>query len=110
MELNLLGIKVSVVRPGAVKTDMISESTKALDIMCEKTKLYSCNADKFKKIVNSVEAKTIEPSKIAKLVEKILLKKHPKFTYTINANKYLKLLNLLPKNMQLSVIKKILDK
>ena len=40
MELQLLGISVSVLRAGAVKTDMLGVSTSALDVFCEKTKLY----------------------------------------------------------------------
>ena len=110
MELNLLGIKVSVLRCGAVKTNMISASTKALDKMCAKTKLYSYNTTKFKKIVNSVESKMIEPIKIAKLIWKILKSKKPKYVYKINANKYLKLLNSLPDKLQVAIIKNILAK
>lgn len=110
MELNLLDIKISVIRPGAVKTNMISESTNALNNMCNKTKLYKYNTSKFRQIVNNVQSKTIQPEKISKLVEKVLTKKNPKFIYSINSNKYLKLLSALPKKLQLGIIKKILKK
>ena len=110
MELNLLGIKVSVLRPGAVRTNMISASTKALDAMCAKTKLYAYNTKKFKKIVNSVESKTVTPEQIAKLVCKIITCKRPKFVYAMNANAYLKLLNALPDTWQVGIIKRILSK
>lgn len=110
MEVNLLGIKVSVLRPGAVKTNMISASTKALDAMCAKTKLYAYNTGKFKKIVNSVESKTVTPEQIAKLVCKIITCKRPKFVYAMNANGYLKLLNALPDAWQVGIIKRILSK
>ena len=52
MELQLLDIQVSVLRAGAVQTDMLGVSTSALDTFCENTKLYSCNAKRFKKIVH----------------------------------------------------------
>lgn len=110
MEVNLLGIKISVLRPGAVKTNMISASTKALDAMCAKTKLYAYNTGKFKKIVNSVESKTVTPEQIAKLVCKIITCKRPKFVYAMNANGYLKLLNALPDAWQVGIIKRILSK
>lgn len=110
MEVNLLGIKVSVLRPGAVKTNMISASTKALDAMCAKTKLYAYNTKKFKKIVNSVESKTVTPEQMAKLVCKIITCKRPKFVYAMNANGYLKLLNALPDAWQVGIIKRILSK
>ena len=32
----------------------------------EKTELYTCNADRFKRIVDSVEARSVSPEKIAK--------------------------------------------
>ena len=40
MELQLIGIRVSVIRAGAVKTDMLGASTAALDGFCERTALY----------------------------------------------------------------------
>ena len=108
MELQLLGISVSVLRAGAVNTGMLNVSTTALENFCENTKLYTCNATRFKKIVNKVEARKINPEKIAKKTLKILGKKHPKFAYKINRNPLLLLLNAMPKKFQFWVIKKIL--
>ncbi len=108
MELQLMDISVSVLRAGAVSTGMLGVSTKALDRFCENTKLYQCNAKRFKKIVDSVEAKSVSPEKIAQKTEKILRKKRPKFIYKINRNKLLLLLNALPKSWQCKIIKKIL--
>ena len=108
MELQLLGISVSVLRAGAVDTGMLGVSTSALDRFCEKTELYTCNADRFKKIVDRVEARCIPPEKIAKKVIAILEKRRPAFAYCINRNLLLLLLNILPKRMQLWVIKMIL--
>lgn len=108
MELQLLGIYVSVLRAGAVKTNMLGVSTSELDNFCNNTKLYSCNADRFKKIVNSVETKNIDPRKLSKKILKILKKKHPKFAYAINRNFLLKLLNILPQKFQFWIIKKVL--
>ena len=108
MELQLLGISVSVLRAGAVSTGMLGVSTSALDKFCENTKLYHCNAERFKKIVNGVEAKNVPPEKIALKTWEILKKKKPKFAYSVNRNKLLLLLNALPQKMQFWVIKKIL--
>ena len=108
MELQLLDIKVSVLRAGAVKTDMLGVSTTALDHFCEKTQLYSCNAARFKSIVDSVEARNIPPSNIAVKALRILKKRRPKFAYSINRNPLLLLLNILPKRMQLWIIRQIL--
>ncbi len=108
VELSLLGIFLSVIRPGAVKTDMISASTTALDRFCQKTTLYPVNAKQFKKIVDSVENKTVSPNKIAKKVEKAVKKKKPKLTYNVNRNFLLRLLSILPKKLQVFILRSIL--
>ena len=108
MELQLKGIKVSVLRAGAVSTDMLGASTDALDRFCQSTTLYSCNAKRFKQIVDGVEARSIAPSRIAKKVSRILAKKSPRFAYSINRNPLLLMLNALPKRLQLWIIKHVL--
>ncbi len=108
MELQLHGIKVSVLRAGAVETGMLGVSTTALDRFCNNTQLYSCNAKRFKGIVESVEARCVPPTKIAQKCARILKKRHPKFAYSINRNPLLLLLNILPRRVQLWTIKQIL--
>lgn len=108
MELQLLDIKVSVIRAGAVDTGMLGVSTTQLDKFCENTKLYSYNAKRFKNIVDKVEARKISPQKIADKTLKILRKKNPKFAYPINRNPMLLLFNAMPQKFQFWVIKKIL--
>lgn len=108
MELQLLGIRVSVLRAGAVDTGMLGVSTTALDRFCENTTLYTCNAERFKSIVEGVEARSISPEKIAKRCERILTKRNPRFGYSINRNPLLVLLNALPKRVQLFAIKMVL--
>ena len=109
MELQLLDISVSVIRPGAVKTGLLNQSLASMEKLHNKTVLYKENTDKYIKIVNSVEAKNIPPEKIAKKVEKVLKAKRPKFVYNINRNILLRLLSALPKRFQLYVIKKLLQ-
>lgn len=104
MELQLLGIKVSVIRAGAVSTGMLGVSTDSLADFCKNTKLYFCNAKRFKNIVDRVEARSISPEKLALKAYKISQKKNPKFAYSINRNPLLLLLNFLPKRLQLWVI------
>ncbi len=108
MELQLLDISVSVLRAGAVATNMLGASTSALEKFNQNTKLYKVNADRFMNIVNSVESKNIPPKKIADRVLKIINAKKPRFAYSINRNKLLLLLNLLPSKLQFFIIKKIL--
>lgn len=108
MELNLLDIKVSLIRPGAVKTGLLNDSTTSIDRFVNNTEIYPTMSRKFKKIVDSVQTKNIDPIKIAKISNKILKSKNPKYIYNINRNKLLRLLSILPKRFQVWVIKKIL--
>lgn len=110
MELQLLGIQVSVIRPGAVKTALLPASTKELDDFCNNTEIYVYNAEKFKKIVNGMETKSIPPDKIAKTAFRILSTRHPKYVYNVNRNFLLRLLNRLPVKWQTKIIGKILKK
>ncbi len=109
MELQLLGCKVAVVRPGAVKTDMLPASVGALGRFCAGTKLYPVNAERFKRIVERVEARSITPEKLARKVLRVLKKKSPRFAYSINRNPLLLMLGALPRRMQFRIIRKVLS-
>lgn len=109
MELQLNKIDVTTLRAGAVETPLLGDSTSELDKFVNNTKLYSCNAKKFKQIVDSVEAKAIKPEKVGNKLFKIAEKKKTKFAYKINNNFLLKLLNFLPRKLQLFIIAKILQ-
>ena len=63
MELQLLGI--------SVETGMLGVSTRELDRFCEKN---SCNARRFHRIVDRVEARSILPEKIGEKALEILRK------------------------------------
>lgn len=110
MEMNLLGIKVSIIRPGATKTPLLGDSTSALDKFVENTKIYKTNSVRFKRIVDSVEAKNVEPSVIGKVAHRIIRSKMPRYIYNINRNPLLLILNALPQRLQNFVIKLILIK
>ena len=108
MEVNLLGISVSVIRPGAVDTGLLGDSTRALDNFCKGTQLYPCNAQRFKQIVDSVESRRIPPEAIARTALRALTAKKPKFVYNVNRNPLLRLLNVLPQRLQVFIIGLIL--
>ncbi|MBQ9482205.1 MAG: SDR family NAD(P)-dependent oxidoreductase [Clostridia bacterium] len=109
MELNLLGVKVSVIRPGAVSTSLLGVSTAALDRLCDKTELYPCNAERFRRVVNSVENKSVPPEKVARLAKKAVESRRPKYVYNLNRNFALRLLSAMPKHFQVWIISKIIS-
>ena len=108
MELQLLNKQVVVIRPGAVNTSLLDDSTSGIKRFSSSTELYKYNANKFMEITNKVESRKIPPERIGKLALKILKKKKPKYVYKINRNKLLLLLNMMPDRFQNWVIKKIL--
>ena len=108
MELQLKGIAVSVLRAGAVDTGMLGVSLDALNRFTEKTELYTCNAARFKKIVERVEARCVPADAIADKVTGIISKKRARFAYSINRNPLLLILNALPRRMQFFIIRRIL--
>lgn len=108
MELQLLGIQVSVLRAGAVDTGMLGASMAELDKFLEKTRLYSANATRFKQIVNAVESKSIPAKKLALRVAKIVSKRKTRFAYSINRNPLLVLYGIAPSPLRFLAIKKIL--
>jgi short-subunit dehydrogenase len=109
MEWQLLGVSVSVLRAGAVNTGMLPASTKALSRFTEKTALYSLNARRFARVVDSVEARHVSPEKLAKRLLKILKKRRVKFAYAINRNPLLLLLEALPSSLRFFIIRRILQ-
>ena len=108
MELNLLGITVSVIRPGAVKTSLLGDSTAALDRFTEKTEIYKYNAKRFKGIVDSVEARNVHPERVGRIAARALSSKKPRYVYNLNRNPLLRLLSFLPDRLQVWIIGLIL--
>ena len=108
MELQLLGIHVCVLRPGAVSTGMLGVSTGRLERFCAETRLYACNAARFRAITDRVESRSIPPEKLAGKVASILASRRPRLVVCVNRNPLLLLMSALPKRLQLFLIRKIL--
>lgn len=109
MELQLLGHRVIVVRPGAVQTAMLGVSTARLEKFCEDTRLYRCNAERFRKIVGHIEAKNVPPETVAGVVGRALRTSHPRPVYSVNHNPLLQLFSILPLRLQLWLIRRVLS-
>ena len=110
MELQLLGHSVIVLRPGAVETPLLAESLRRLERFCSGTKLYPLPGERFRRIVERTESRSISPEMLARVARKALKAKRPRLTYSVNRNPLLLLLSLLPLRLQLRIIKRILTK
>lgn len=107
-ELNLIDQKVITIRPGAIETPLASFSMDDIKALAEKTKLYEKQAGKFYKIARKFMGTPIKAEKIAKIIYKAAICKHPKIIYKKHQNIGLVLLNLLPLRLQCFVIKMLL--
>ena len=107
-ELALRGIHVSILRPGAVNTGLLGNSTRALERFCSHTKYYAVNAGNFKNIVDRVEAKSVAPEKVADIVWHSLTDRRPRYVYNLNRNFLLRLMSALPDHLQVFILKQIL--
>ena len=109
MELQLLGHKVSVIRPGAVKTSLLDVSQKRIESFCDNTELYKNTSRRFLKLVNRIETANVRPEKVARKILKALESGHPRYVYNINRSLLLRLFNALPQHVQNFLIRKILS-
>lgn len=110
MEANILGFRVSVLRPGAVQTTLLGDSVSELDAFCEHTMLFRETSRRFRRIVNSVESKSVSPERVAAIVLRALNAKSPKYVYSLNRNLLLRILSALPDRLQVALIGRILRK
>ena len=109
MELQLLGIRVSVIRPGAVKTPLLNGSVDSIASFTERTTHYPDVAAAFLRVTNAVEAKAVPPECVAKKVQKVLSARRPRFAYSLNRNPLLCLYGVLPKRLKLFAIRSVLN-
>ncbi len=110
MELQLLGKAVIVLRPGAVDTGMLPASTEKLAKFCEETQLYSMNAERFRRIVEKVEARAVPPERVAAVAVKALSCPRSRPVYHLNRNPLLLLFGLMPRRTRLWAIRMILSR
>ena len=104
MEVNLLGMHVCIIRPGAVKTQLLDDTMANINAFCDNTELYKENSRKFLNIVNAVESKHVPPERVATLVAKAVCAKKPRYVYNLNRNLGLRLLSYLPHKWQVGII------
>ncbi len=110
MELQLLGISVSVIRPGAVETPLLAQSVTRIKAFTEATELYPGQAARFLRVTEKVESKSIPPEAVARKVRFVLRAKRPRYLYTQNRNPLLLLFGALPKQWKLGIIKRFLGR
>ncbi|MBT7122560.1 MAG: SDR family NAD(P)-dependent oxidoreductase, partial [Clostridia bacterium] len=108
LELQLIGVKVINIKPGAFDTQMVSSTDAQAKQLMKNTKLYKMGAQKFVAVMHSQTGGAKDPDVLAKVFHKALTAKCPRMTYYKNASVGLKLYSIMPRRLQAFVIRLIL--
>ena len=100
LELDLIGIKVITLYPGAYGDGMTKAAVRSMERMSEASKLYPEIADRFRRIVMNETGGAKPPERLAKRIRSISEKRRPRFRYFMNNSFKLKLFSALPMGLQ----------
>jgi NAD(P)-dependent dehydrogenase (short-subunit alcohol dehydrogenase family) len=103
-ELHYVGVDVSVVRPGAIRTDIISNLSKISNPV--ENSMFDEVFIQFRKSVLEEVPKSIEASGVAAVVYKAATVPHPRAVYKINNSFKLKIAALVPFGLLEKIIRK----
>ncbi len=109
-ELNLRNQKVITIRPGAIETPLSRGSNTSTNRFASETKYFENESVHFSKIVSKFAGKPMKANKFGRYIYKVTTKKRPKYTYNKHHNLGLMLLGILPKRLQCSIVKLLLNR
>ena len=107
-ECNYLGIKVIKVQSGSMNTTMLKSADSEFNQMVEQSEHFKKPLTKLKYMMDRELRKTNDPKIIAKLIVKILNKKHPKIRYRKKNSFALSFIGHLPEKWQDRIYQKVI--
>lgn len=109
-EAGLLGRRVITVRPGAFNTPLAGGSIPSMHAMAQRSRYFSGQGERFETLMRKFTGKLQEPEKLARTVFCAVHKRRPRNIYTVHSNLGLRLLSLLPKGIQVKVVKLLIGR
>ena len=109
-EAGLLGRRVITIRPGAFNTPLAGGSIPSMHAMAQRSRYFSGQGERFETLMRKFTGKLQDPEKLAKTIFRAVHKRRPRNVYTVHSNLGLRLLSLLPKGMQVKVVKLLIGK
>ncbi|MDD6644327.1 MAG: SDR family NAD(P)-dependent oxidoreductase [Firmicutes bacterium] len=109
-EAGLLGRRVITIRPGAFNTPLAGGSIPSMHAMAQRSRYFSGQGERFETLMRKFTGKLQDPEKLAKTIFRAVHKRHPRNVYTVHSNLGLRLLSLLPKGLQVKVVKLLIGK
>ncbi|MBR3383062.1 MAG: SDR family NAD(P)-dependent oxidoreductase [Clostridia bacterium] len=108
LELDLIGVRVVTLYPGAYGDGMTRAAVRAMERMSERTRLYPGIADRFRRIVAAETGSAKPPEKLAARILRIAGKRRPRLRYFMNDSLKLRLFSLLPMRAQAFALRLLL--
>lgn len=100
MELKLLGMPVTLIRPGGHKTSLMDKTIEALNRIPEQS-IFVDALEKIRKVgVKKVQKVNKSPEEVAQVVYKAILDPDPKRIYAVNESRLYKTLGLVPRQLK----------
>lgn len=109
-EAGLLGRRVITIRPGAFNTPLAGGSIPSMHEMAQRSRYFGGQGERFETLMRKFTGKLQDPEKLAKTIFRAVHKRHPRNIYTVHSNLGLRLLSLLPKGMQVKVVRLLVGK
>lgn len=110
LELDLIGIRVVTIYPGAYGDGMTKGAIRAMDRMRESTRLYPEVTERFRRIVERETGAAKPPEELAGRIVRIAKKRKPRFEYRMNNSIKLRLFSALPTGAQAFCLRLLLKK
>lgn len=107
-ECNYLGIKVIKIQSGSMNTTMLKSADSEFNQMVEQSENFKRPLTKLKYMMDRELKKTNDPKIIAKLIVKILNKKHPKIRYRKKNSFALAFMGHLPEKWQDKIYQRVI--
>ena len=107
-ECNYLGIKVIKVQSGSMNTSLLKTASNEFDEMVNESKHFEKPLRKLKYMMDRELRKTNDPKIMAKLIIKILKKKHPRIRYRKKNSFSLWFIGHLPEKWQDDIYKSVI--
>lgn len=109
-EAGLLGRRVITVRPGAFNTPLAGGSIPSMHAMTQRSRYFGGQGAQFEALMRKFTGKLQNPEKLAKKIYRAVSRRHPRNVYTVHSNFGLRLLSLLPKGLQVKVVRLLVGK
>lgn len=103
-ELKFLGVRLIIIRPGAIQTNLVEEMKSIKNSVKESR--YRVWFEKFSRLANSNVGRTSKPEDVANLISNTLKSKSPRLYYSINKNSKVSFFRRFPEKFQDRIFKK----